>query len=251
MVQPHFSGFSCQNLSKAYGGFLALDDLNLSVDSGRILGFVGVNGAGKTTALRCMAGIIPPSSGRVKIGDINMDVDAIEAKKISCFVPDTPHLFEYLTVEEHLRFAGRIYSLDDIQTRIPPLLKKFDLQDKANALPSTLSRGMKQKVAICMGFLHDPLAIFLDEPLTGLDPIGIRNMKDAIVSRARQQKAAVIVSSHQLDLIEEICDDIFILDKGKCVARGTLAQLHSQLGVSSGEMSLEALFFKLIERQDS
>ncbi|NQZ07109.1 MAG: ABC transporter ATP-binding protein, partial [Algicola sp.] len=172
-----------------------------------------------------------------------MDVDAIEAKKISCFVP------EYLTVEEHLRFAGRIYSLADIQTRIPPLLKKFDLQDKANALPSTLSRGMKQKVAICMGFLHDPLAIFLDEPLTGLDPIGIRNMKDAIVSRARQQKAAVIVSSHQLDLIEEICDDIFILDKGKCVARGTIEQLRNQLGVSSGEMSLEALFFKLIEKQ--
>jgi ABC-2 type transport system ATP-binding protein len=275
MQQAPFTGFYCQNLSKAYGDFLALDDLNLSVDSGSILGFVGVNGAGKTTALRCMAGIIPPSSGIVKIGNINMDVDAIEAKKVSCFVPDTPHLFEYLTVEEHLRFAGRIYSLADIEQRIPPLLKQFDLSDKANSLPSTLSRGMKQKVAICMGFLHDPLAIFLDEPLTGLDPIGIRNMKDAILSRAKQprakqprakqprakqprakqprakqQKAAVIVSSHQLDLIEEICDAIFILDKGKCVASGTLAQLQSQLGVNSGELSLEALFFKLIERQD-
>lgn len=254
MQQAPFTGFSCQNLSKAYGDFLVLDNLNLSVDSGSILGLVGVNGAGKTTALRCMAGIIPPSSGVVKVGDINMDVDAIQAKKTSCFVPDTPHLFEYLTVEEHLLFAGRIYALADIETRIPPLLKQFDLTDKANALPSTLSRGMKQKVAICMGFLHDPLAIFLDEPLTGLDPIGIRNMKDAILSRAKQprakqQKAAVIVSSHQLDLIEEICDEIFILNKGRCVARGTLAQLHSQLGVTSGELSLEALFFKLIERQ--
>ncbi len=249
MTQAPFTGFSCQNLSKAYGDFVALDDLNLSVDSGSILGFVGVNGAGKTTALRCMAGIIPPSSGEVKVGEINMDVDAIQAKKISCFVPDTPHLFDYLTVEEHLRFAGRIYQLNDIEQRIPPLLKQFELTDKANDLPSTLSRGMKQKVAICMGFLHDPLAIFLDEPLTGLDPIGIRNMKNAIVSRAKQQKAAVIVSSHQLDLIEEICDDIFILNKGKCVAKGTLAELHSQLGVASGELSLEALFFKLIEHQ--
>lgn len=247
--QSAFSGFDCKNLSKSYGDITALDNLNLSVKAGKILGFVGVNGAGKTTALRCMAGIIPPTSGEVKIGEIQMNVDAIEAKKIACFVPDTPHLFDYLSVEEHLRFVGRIYQLDDIDQRIAPLLTQFDLDEKTNALPDTLSRGMKQKVAICMGFIHDPKAIFLDEPLTGLDPIGIRNMKDAILARAKEQQAAVIVSSHQLELIEEICDEILILDKGKCVASGTIEQLHQKLGASSGELTLESLFFKLTERQ--
>jgi len=248
-ADQEFTGLCCKDLSKSYADFLALDKLNLSVDSGKILGFVGVNGAGKTTALRSMAGIIPPSSGEVKIGHIEMTVDAVEAKKVSCFVPDTPHLFDYLSVEEHLRFTARIYGLGDVDQRINDLLTQFDLLDKANALPDTLSRGMKQKVAICMGFLHDPKAVFLDEPLTGLDPVGIRNMKDAILFRAREQQAAVIVSSHQLELIEEICDEIFILHQGKEIARGTVDQLHHQLGVESGELSLEALFFRLIGEQ--
>jgi ABC-2 type transport system ATP-binding protein len=247
-IMPNPKGISCHNLSKSYGEFVALENLNLTVTSGKILGFVGVNGAGKTTALRCLAGIIPPSKGQIKIDNVEMTVDAVAAKKVSCFVPDTPHLFDYLSVEDHLRFAGRIYGLGDIDERITTLLTQFDLLDKANALPETLSRGMKQKVAICLGFLHQPKAVFLDEPLTGLDPIGIRHMKEAIALRAREQQAAVIVSSHQLELIEEICDEILILHKGRCISYGTIAQLQAQIGDIASELSLEALFFELIDQ---
>jgi ABC-2 type transport system ATP-binding protein len=244
-------GITCQNLGKSYGKVVALDNLSMRVHAGRITGLIGPNGAGKTSALRCMAGIIPASRGEVRINGIPMDIDAVAAKRLSCFVPDTPHLFDYLTVEEHLRFAGRIYSLEDVDTRIVSLLRLFELQDKASALPQSLSRGMKQKVAICLAFLHDPQAIILDEPLTGLDPLGIRNMKDAIIDRARNQGAAVIVSSHQLDVIEEICDEMVLLDKGRCIAQGTRDDLQARLNVDVSELSLEEIFLHLLEDKRS
>lgn len=235
----------CESLSKVYGEFVAVDSLDLNVKRGRVLGLVGPNGAGKTTSMRCLAGIIPASGGNILINGKTMSVDTVAAKGDLCFVPDTPHLFDYLTVEEHLRFAGRIHQLADIDQRIASLLDQFELSDKANNLPDALSRGMKQKVAICLGFLHDPAAIFLDEPLTGLDPLGIRRMKDAIVQRAKQQSAAVIVSSHQLELIEAICDEIFIIKDGRKVVCGTLDELHDHVGAERGALSLEDLFFRL------
>jgi len=235
----------CRGLSKSYGDFVAVDQLDLQVRPGRVLGLVGPNGAGKTTTLRCLSGIIPATQGDIAIAGNAMQVEAVAAKANLCFVPDTPHLFDYLTVEEHLRFAGRIHNLPDIERRIPPLLKTFELEERANSLPQALSRGMKQKVAICLGFLHDPKAIFLDEPLTGLDPKGIRHMKDTITARAREQQAAVIVSSHQLELIEAICDEIFIIKDGRQVVCGTLDDLHDHLGVARGELSLEEVFFRL------
>lgn len=236
---------TCRGLTKTYGDYVAVDGLDLSVQRGKVLGLVGPNGAGKTTSLRCLAGIIPATAGTIEICGNAMSVDTVAAKRHLCFVPDTPHLFDYLTVEEHLRFAGRIHSLADIDQRIATLLRSFELEDKANSLPQALSRGMKQKVAICLGFLHDPGAILLDEPLTGLDPLGIRRMKDAITARAREQQAAVIVSSHQLELIQAICNEIFIIKDGRKVICGTLDELHDFAGAERGVMSLEDLFFQL------
>lgn len=240
----------CRRLSKVYGDFVAVDSLDLEVQRGKVLGLVGPNGAGKTTSLRCLAGIIPASSGDIAINGKPMSVDTVSAKANLCFVPDTPHLFEYLTVEEHLRFAGRIHGLADIDQRIEKLLHQFELADKADNLPESLSRGMKQKVAICLGFLHDPAAIFLDEPLTGLDPLGIRRMKDAIIARARENNAAVIISSHQLELIEAICDDIFVIKNGRKVVSGTLDELHDHISVERGALSLEELFFQLTGEEE-
>ena len=238
---------SCQGLRKDYGNVVAVRNLDIQVASGRVLGLVGPNGAGKTTTMRCMAGIIPATQGDVRIAGHIVGLETVEAKANLCFVPDTPHLFNYLTVEEHLRFHGRIHGLADIEQRIERLLATFELRDKARSLPQALSRGMKQKVAICIGFLHDPKAIFLDEPLTGLDPMGIRRMKDAIVERAKKHNAAVIVSSHQLELVEEICDETLVLKNGEKVVSGTIDQLHDFLGVEQGALSLEALFFRLTE----
>lgn len=234
-------------LTKAYGDLLAVHGLDFHVAAGTILGLVGPNGAGKTTSMRCMTGIIPATAGQIWVAGFDLHTQAMEAKQHLAFVPDTPHLFDYLTVEEHLRFAGRIYQLADVQERADRLLAEFELSDKRGHLPGALSRGMKQKAAICMAFLHDPSAIFLDEPLTGLDPIGIRSMKESIVKRAKQQGAAVVVSSHQLELIEEICDEIFVIKEGKKVIQGSLESIRAELTGLPEDPTLEDIFFRLTE----
>ncbi|MBX5461962.1 MAG: ABC transporter ATP-binding protein [Steroidobacteraceae bacterium] len=236
---------SVKGLSKYYGNHAAVVDLRLRVCAGKILALVGVNGAGKTTTLRCMAGIIPPSAGEITIAGHALVGDALAAKRKLCFVPDTPHLFDYLTVVEHLRFAARIHGIGDVESRITELLQRFELESKAHELPQALSRGMRQKVAICMAFLHDPRAILLDEPLTGLDPLGIASMKEAIIERARKHQAAVIVCSHQLEVLESLSDSIMIVDKGRCVVEGTLEDLRARVGAKSGELSLEEVFLRL------
>lgn len=237
-------------LTKRYQDLVAVDCLDFRVNSGTILGLVGPNGAGKTTSMRCMTGIIPATAGCIRVCGHDLESHALEAKRQLAFVPDTPHLFDYLTVEEHLRFAARIYQLADVEERADRLLGEFELLDKRRHLPGALSRGMKQKAAICMAFLHDPKAIFLDEPLTGLDPVGIRSMKESIMYRAKQQGAAVVVSSHQLELIEEICDEIFVIQAGKKVIHGTLSEIHAELEGLPDEPTLEDIFFHLTEGGD-
>ena len=138
------------------------------------MGLVGPNGAGKTTTLRCLAGIIAPSSGTVSISGHDIQRDPVAAKRALAFIPDEPHLFEHLTVEEHLRFIGRLYGVADVEARIAPMLAELELTEKRKVVSTELSRGMKQKLAIACGLVHDPSALILDEPLTGLDPGGMR-----------------------------------------------------------------------------
>jgi ABC-2 type transport system ATP-binding protein len=187
----------------------------------------------------------------VRIAGFDLQKDAIRAKSRLCFVPDTPHLFDYLTVDEHLNFAARIYQVKGWRQRAERLLEEFELIEKRNHLPQALSRGMRQKVAICLGFLHNPSAIILDEPLTGLDPLGIRRMKDAIVKRAKEDGAAVIVSSHQLELVEEICDEVLIIRNGTAVITGTLASIRERLGAADEKLSLEAIFFRVMSAPEA
>ena len=237
-------------LTKQYAEVLAVDGLDFQVAAGKVLGLVGPNGAGKTTSMRCMTGIIPATAGRICIAGHDLDSHAFEAKRHLAFVPDTPHLFDYLTVEEHLRFSGRVYEIADVEARMDHLLEEFDLTDRRQHLPGALSRGMKQKAAICMAFLHDPIAVFLDEPLTGLDPIGIRAMKDSIVRRASEQGAAVVVSSHQLELIEEICDEIFVIQGGRKIIAGSIEQIRSELSGLPDDPTLEHIFFRLTDLEN-
>ena len=166
------------------------------------------------------------------------------AKSLLGFIPGEPHLFDYLTVEEHLRFVGRLYQVADIEQRIPGLLDELDLSAKRSALPGELSRGMKQKLAIACGLLHRPRALLLDEPLTGLDPVGIRRMKSTIVRRA-EAGAAVILSSHLLHLVEEICTRVLVMNAGQAVAFGTIADIVASRPALSGRR-LEDVFLALI-----
>jgi ABC-2 type transport system ATP-binding protein len=234
-------------LHKLYGNFPAVQGLSFRVAPGEVLGLVGPNGAGKTTTIRSIAGIIIPTSGRISIAGHDLARDPVAAKTALAFIPDEPHLFEYLTVEEHLRFIARLYQLGDVSDRIPGLLEELELADKRAALPGELSRGMKQKLAIACGLLHQPQALLLDEPLTGLDPVGIRRMKTTIMQRAAAG-AAVILSSHLLHLVEEICTRVLIMRRGSVVAFGTIAEiLDTRPDLQS--RNLEDVFMALIGQE--
>jgi ABC-2 type transport system ATP-binding protein len=231
------------DLTKLYGDLVAVDKLSFGVAAGEILGLVGPNGAGKTTTLTSLAGITRPTKGRIRIAGYTLDADPERAKARLAFIPDEPHLFDYLTVEEHLRFVGRIYRVSDAPERIDPLLSELELTEKRRALPAELSRGMKQKLAIACGLLHQPSVLILDEPLTGLDPAGIRKMKATIAARAREG-AAVILSSHLLHLVEELCTRLLIIQRGKLVALGTIADIIADRPQLAGR-GLEDLFLAL------
>ena len=230
-------------LSKLYVDFAAVSDLSFTVRAGEVLGLVGPNGAGKTTTLRSIAGIIPPSAGRVQIAGRELATDPIGAKRALAFFPDEPRLFDYLTVSQHLAFVARIYDVANHEAVARPLLEEFEIADKADQLPGALSRGMKQKLAIACGLLHSPQVMFFDEPLTGLDPLGIRRMKASIVRRARAG-AAIVLSSHLLHLLEEVCSHVLILKRGTKIADGTIAEVSAQFSNGEAGVSLEEIFIR-------
>lgn len=230
-------------LTRLYGDLIAVDQLSFRVGPGEIMGLVGPNGAGKTTTLRSLAGIIRPTAGTITIAGADLATDPLTAKRALAFIPDEPELFEYLTVEEHLRFVARVYGVAGVETKIDPLLAEMELTDKRASLPAELSRGMRQKMAIACGLIHDPAVLILDEPLTGLDPAGIRRMKETIVERAGAG-AAVVLSSHLLHLVEELCTQILVLARGRMVAYGTVASIVASRPELAG-LGLEDLFLAL------
>ncbi|HKB56398.1 MAG TPA: ABC transporter ATP-binding protein [Lacunisphaera sp.] len=229
-------------LTKRYGQFTAVRDLSFTVHPGEVLGLVGPNGAGKTTTLRCVTGIIPPTEGTARIGGLDLATDPVGAKRQLAFFPDEPRLFEYLTVEQHLNFVARLYGVTDWQERAGPLLAELEMADKRGLLPGELSRGMKQKLTIACGLLHSPKVIIFDEPLTGLDPGGIRRMKD-VMKRLARDGAALILSSHLLSLLEEVCTHVLILKNGEKLAGGPMAEVHARYS-GGADLSLEDVFFR-------
>lgn len=229
-----------EDYHKLYKETVAVSGLSFEVPPGAILGMVGPNGAGKTTTLRAIAGIIEPTRGQLSVCDYK--ADSIDAKRRLAYIPDEPRLFESLTVWEHLQFAAAAYQVDQFESKAEHLLGQFELLEKRDTIAQELSRGMRQKVAICSAYLFDPTAILFDEPHTGLDPHGIRTMKDTVLKRA-EQGASVIVSSHLLSMIEDTCTHLLILIKGKAGFYGTMdevRQAYPELGDGS---SLEDIFF--------
>jgi len=231
-------------LTKIFGLSAAVSDLSFIVEPGEVLGLVGPNGAGKTTTLRSLAGVIPPTRGDIRIGRVSILTDPIAAKRKIAFMPDEPRLFDYLTVMEHLQFTARMYGTAHSETAARDLLEELELTDKKDALPSELSRGMKQKLIIACGLLHAPEDLLFDEPLTGLDPIGIRRMKATILQRARQG-ASIVISSHLLHLVEEICDRILVLNQGRKVIHGSLEEISRSLPELKSDATLEEVFLKV------
>ena len=217
------------NFCKSYDESIAVSDLSFTVEPGQVLGLVGRNGAGKTSTIKCIAGINTVSGGSINVDGCSIESDPISAKQITAYIPDDPELFTDLTVEQHLRFTASVYAIANPTEHIAKLLNDFELEPKRHAPASDLSRGMRQKLAICCGYLQQPKALLLDEPMTGLDPYGIRMLKSSIVAQANSG-AAVIISSHLLAMVEDICSHILILDHGKAKFLGTIDELKERFG---------------------
>lgn len=231
-----------QDFHKSYGESTAVDGLTFRVQPGEVLGLIGPNGAGKTTTLRSLSGIISPSRGELAIAGYDVQKQSLDAKRVLAYVPDDPPVFGDLTVAEHLTFMASVYRVDDANEKANLLLREFELYNKKDTPARDLSRGMRQKLAICCAYINKPHVILLDEPLTGLDPRGIRTLKQTISERA-SAGAAIIVSSHLLAMVEDICTHVLILDHGAPRYCGPIAELFDQYDRDGSDFSLEDIFF--------
>ena len=237
-----------EHLSKRFGAFTAVHDLNLNIAEGEIFGFLGPNGAGKTTTIRMMMSLLRPTTGRVILGGHDLAVDPLSAKAISAFVPDRPYIYEKLTGREFLSFVGGLYQVpsDQCQERIEESLSFFSLVDWGDELVESYSHGMKQRLVVASALLHDPKIIVVDEPMVGMDPIGARLFKALLRSLTLKGKT-IFMSTHSLEVAEELCDRIGIILGGKLIALGTLDELQRQAG---SEARLEDIFLKLTAAPD-
>lgn len=233
-----------EGLTKTYGKFVAVDNIDLHVPRGAMFGFLGPNGAGKTTTLRIIAGIMRPTTGRIWLGGDDVVADPMAAKARLGFIPDRPFLYEKLTGAEFLRFVAGLYRQDGevVEKRIDELLDVFELSQWKHELIESYSHGMRQKLIISSALIHRPECIVVDEPMVGLDPKAARLLKD-IFRQFVDRGGTVLMSTHTLKVAETMCDRIAIIQTGKIVAQGTMAELREQ--TAAGDASLEELFLKL------
>jgi len=223
-------------LTKRYGGFTAVNAIDLVVPRGQLFGFLGPNGAGKTTTLRMIAGILRPTAGTVEIGGVDISVDPIAAKSKLGFIPDRPFIYEKLTGAEFLRFVAGLYDQEGpkVEHRGRELLALFDLEEWQDELVESYSHGMRQKLIISSAFVHRPEVIVVDEPMVGLDPLGQRELR-ALVTALRADGHAILVSTHLLENAAAMCDRMLVLDGGRLVASGTIEELRARRGDGSIE----------------
>ena len=232
------------NVVKRYGSFTAVDGVSLDVQPGEIHGFLGPNGAGKTTTIRMVAGLLKPTSGLIAIDGHNLAREPVEAKSALGFIPDRPFLYEKLTAEEFLRFHGGLYGLEGsaLEVRVTELLGLFDLLAWRGELIEAYSNGMKQRLVMCAAFLHRPKAVLVDEPMVGLDPRGALLIKDIFRSMAKRG-VAILMSTHTLEVAEEMCDRVSIISGGRILASGTVNDLNTLAG--SDDERLTPIFLRL------
>ena len=232
------------HLSKSFGAARAVQDVQLHVPPGEVFGFIGPNGAGKTTTIKLMAGLLSPTSGSVFIDNINMAADPVNAKHRIGLIPDRPFLYEKLTGMEFLRFTAGLYGVSSaaFQRNSEELLERFSLLDRADELIEAYSHGMKQRLIMAAALLHEPRLIIVDEPMVGLDPQGIRMVRELFRNLA-QRGVTVFMSTHTLKLAEDLCDRIAIIHKGVVRAIGTLHELRRY--VRDGDADLEQVFFEI------
>ena len=238
-----------QHLVKRFGSLAAVNDVSLTVGAGEIFGFLGPNGAGKTTTLRIMAGLLLPTAGRVRIAGYDVVQEPEAAKAVLGFIPDRPFLYEKLTAWEYLEFVAGLHGLSraDLQTRASELLRFFGLGDWQDELIEAFSHGMKQRLVLAAALLHRPRVLIVDEPMVGLDPRGARLLKE-LFKGLRSRGVTVFLSTHSLEVAEEMCDRIAIIQEGRLIAQGTVPELRAQ--ARAHDARLEAVFLRLTGGED-
>lgn len=232
-------------LTRFYGSFPAVQNLDLIVEPGELFGFLGPNGAGKTTTIRMLVGLLRPTSGSATVAGHDVLQDPLAAKRSVGYLAQTPLLYNKLTGREFLRFVGGLYKLtdDEVAPRAEQLLDLLELTDKADQLIESYSGGMQRKIGLSAALLHEPQVLILDEPLTGLDPYSARRVKDLLRDLC-QRGHTVFMATHVLEIAERMCDRVGILDQGHLIAVGTMEALRDQ-AKSSATTTLEDLFLHL------
>lgn len=228
-------------LVKKYGKQNAVNNISFSLAGGEVVGLLGPNGAGKSTTMKCIVGLLRKNAGEIYLG--GHDHLTVEAKKLFSYIPETPHVYDLLTVREHLQFIAQAYGLKNWQEKAEGLMELYELADKHDKLGRDLSKGMRQKVSICCALLPDPQILFFDEPMIGLDPKAIKNTKK-VFRDLKEQGKTILVSTHLIDSVETIADRIMIMKDGNIIGNDTLANLKSNFG-AEGDSSLEDLFLEL------
>jgi ABC-2 type transport system ATP-binding protein len=238
------AAIAVQGLGKQFGRHWAVSDLGFTVEAGEIVGFLGPNGAGKTTTLRMLTGLLRPTTGTALVAGYDVVRQPIEVKRRIGYVPDGPFLYPKLTGREFLDFIADLYRVDRgaAPRRAQELLSLFDLEGAANDLIEGYSHGMRQKLALAATLLHEPRVLFLDEPISGLDPRAARVVKDLLLGLVAQGRT-VFFSTHILEIAEHLCDRVGIIDRGRLVAIGSLEELRRQ--ARTGAASLEEIFLQV------
>jgi ABC-2 type transport system ATP-binding protein len=236
-----------EGLTKRFGAQVAVDNVWLTVRQGEFFGFLGPNGAGKSTTIRMLCGLLKPDSGRVQVAGYDLSTQPLEVKRNIGVLPEETNLYERLTGQEFLHFAGRMYglSLDEVRARARDLLELMELTDQKDKMIVDYSMGMKKKVALASAMIHGPRVMFLDEPFNGIDPVSVRAIR-GVMQQLIDRGTTIFISSHVMEVIERLCTRVAIVNKGRIVAEGSLQELRAQAH-GEGNSSLEDIFLTLIE----
>jgi ABC-2 type transport system ATP-binding protein len=234
---------SLKNISKEYSGFTAVKNINIDIPKGEIWGFLGMNGAGKTTTMKMIAGLLKPTQGDILVNGIDIQKNAVKAKQIIGYIPDRPYLYERLTALEYMYFIGKLYQMDhkDLAQKSKQWLEDFNLIDHQFQYVESFSHGMKQRLIMASVLMHEPMLLVVDEPMVGLDPRGAKRLKEILLREKNQRQLTVLLSTHTLEITEELCDQIILIHQGSIVAQGPIQTLKQP------SEELEAFFMRLTQ----
>lgn len=232
------------NLTGGYSKEPVIHDISLDIGRGEIIGLIGLNGAGKSTTIKHILGLLRPHSGSIKVMERTLEDDVEAYRRHLGYIPETPILYEELTLKEHINMTAMAYGLtpEQVEKRKEPLLKRFRLDDKEDTFPSHFSKGMKQKVMLICAFIAEPDLYIIDEPFLGLDPLGIESLIELMISE-REEKRSILMSTHILSTAERYCDRYIIIDKGRKIADGNLEELRALTNIPDG--TLDDVYIKL------